>query len=141
MISFRIFNTACFSMPNETPALSCATRPLDRATAAPHGNTTRCYRRSGGPQRQTRRAGGVERSLLGDGLLGPRERSGTPGRVQKCTGQISPAIWQSNHCINAIHPRHLPIIISHMGELPPHTQHVVHVHEQIITYSTQQLMR
>ena len=31
------------------------------------------------PQRQTRRAGGVERSPAGDGLLGPRETSGSAG--------------------------------------------------------------
>ena len=54
-------------------------RPRHRATPAPHGNT-RYGRRKNGPQRQTRRARGVERSPPGDGLLGPRERSGSPGR-------------------------------------------------------------
>ena len=36
-------------------------RPRGRATPVPHGGT-RCYWRKNGPQRQTRRAGGVERS-------------------------------------------------------------------------------
>ena len=53
-------------------------RPRHRATPAPHGNT-RYGRRKNGPQRQTRRARGVERSPPGDGLLGPRERSGREG--------------------------------------------------------------
>ena len=45
-------------------------RPRGRATPASHGST-RGYRRNNGPQRQTRREGGVERSAPGIGLRNP----------------------------------------------------------------------
>ena len=65
----------CFSTPFEH-------RPLPSATApAPH-DSTRCHRRKNGPEHRTRRAGGVERSPPGDGVLGPRERIGSPGREE-----------------------------------------------------------
>ena len=54
-------------------------RSRDRLTPAPH-ESTRCHRRKNEPQCQTRRAGGVERSPPGDGLLGPRDWSVSAGR-------------------------------------------------------------
>ena len=48
-------------------ALPGPPRPRGRATLAPHGST-RSHRRKIGHQLPTRRAGGVERSLPGDGL-------------------------------------------------------------------------
>ena len=64
-ISALAYTGCCRALPDPL-------RPQDRASPAPHGST-RCYRRKNGPQRQNRRAGGVERSPLGDGLLSPRD--------------------------------------------------------------------
>ena len=58
-VSVYLLNTGCCRAPSD-PA-----RPQHRAKPAPHG-CTRCLRRKNGPQRQTRRAGGVERSTPGD---------------------------------------------------------------------------
>ena len=56
--------------------------PRGRGTAPrpPHMAAQGLIGKRTGTNAKTRRAGGVERSPLGDGLLGPRERSGSPGR-------------------------------------------------------------
>ena len=60
-------------------APSAPPRPRDRVTRAIHDSTT-CYRRKNEPQRQTRRAGGAERSPPADFLLGPRKSCGSAGK-------------------------------------------------------------
>ena len=64
------------------PVLSSATGPP--AAARPrHARLTWQHKALSGKeraQRQTQRARCIERSPLGDGFLGPRERSGSPGR-------------------------------------------------------------
>ena len=55
-------------------------RPRHGATPAPH-SSSRCHRQKNGRRNRNRRAGGVARRPSRYGLLGPRERRGSPGRV------------------------------------------------------------
>ena len=49
--------------------------------------------------------------------------TGMPGQVRNSTGQITPVIYQSNHCINASHESHIPITSPRRAKSPRYVAH------------------